>query len=220
MKKLFAIISLASTLAIPVCAQGISDTANGGAQFGEEVRVAPSEEIAFAPEYSPEGADMAIGIASPAGAAQLALSDDQLEKIAKVKSSLADATGPKKLQLKTLHRQLKDALTKESVDKSSVMHLQSQINSLRDELSNAKLSARLETLAVLTPEQKTKMRHAALQRQAFGGMGRRGGMGKHHRGHGGPGGFRGGHHGKGPGSCAAPGDDNKAMDSDKPESAV
>jgi len=217
MKRLFAIISLASTLSIPVYAQGISDTAYGGDNSSEEIKVTPSEELAFAPEYSPQGADMAIGIASPVGGAQLALSDEQLEKIAKVKASLADATGPKKLQLKTLHRQLKDALTKENVDKSSVLNLQSQINSLRDELSNAKLNARLDTLAVLTPEQKAKLRHAALQRQALGSMGGRMG-GKHHRGHGGQPGFKGGHHGRGPGA-AAPNDD-KAMEAPNSDSAV
>ena len=213
MKRLIATFTLASTFSLPVFAQEIDDTAGSAAEASMQFRAEPADdELAM----GIEGNDFVIGAgaggAGGAGALQLSLTDEQLEKIAKLKGDMKDAAGAKKAQLQSLRRQLKDALMSEKTDKSAVMDIQSKINSLHSDLANARVSGRLEVLSVLTPEQKQKLRHAALKRQALGaagmhGKGQHGGRGGHHKGHGRP--------GRPGGNCSIP----QASESAAPENA-
>ncbi len=181
MKKIFATATvLASIMAVPAFAQEFGDTAGGIDDSSMNLPVEASESLALLPgQVSIEGPDMAVG-AGFASQASLALSDEQLEKIAKLKAELSDSQSPKMNELRSLSRQLKDALSAENPQKGKVMEIQSKINSLKADLSNARLNAKLETLAVLNPEQKQKLRHASLERQVFGARASRGGR----RGHG------------------------------------
>lgn len=111
----------------------------------------------------------------------MSFSDDQLEKMASLKTQFLDNTAAKREQLFSLKRELKLDLTKPQVDKQQALQVQAQINSVRDDLSNAKLSYRIDRLSVLTPEQREGMRRRTLVSEAFGRM-----PGRHHfffRGH-------------------------------------
>lgn len=182
MNKAFSTLTAFAMLTCPVFAQESYDIA-GGAQDSSavEIRSKGQEQVALKGPALTDMADMAIGAAS-ASSLKLSLSDDQLEKMAKLKADFGDAAAQKKAQLQVLNRQLKDSLTKENVQKSELMDIQGKINNLRSELANAQLSIRLETIAILTDEQKQKLRHASLQRQVFGGKGKASGAHKGHHG--------------------------------------
>lgn len=104
----------------------------------------------------------------------LNLTDDQLEKLHSLKTASFEASGPKRLELRSLHLQLKDSLTKPGINKSELLSLQSKINSLNAELSNARVSFMADASSVLTEEQRQKMRRKMLM----------GGFGGHHKFHG------------------------------------
>lgn len=141
------------------------------------------------------------------------MSDDQLIQMAALKDKYLSSTASQRDNLQALHRQLKTALAKPEINRSEVLSIQSQMNSVRDDLSNKKMANKLDFIALLTPEQKEHFRHHMLVSNAFGGhghFGKRGGGcgGGHH--HGGPGGH---HHGhkmgeagpQGPGGPGGPG---------------
>lgn len=158
--------------------QAVADT-DENALPGDDV-------LAFAP-----GGAMA---ACPAGK-HMSFTDEQLEKLNSLKNQMADAVGPKRLELSTQMRQLKDLITQPSVDRSKITSIQGKINSLRDQICDLKLNYRLDTLAVLTDEQKKELRHHYLIRNVMGGHKRHGGWGHHgFGGPGGPGGPSGHHH--------------------------
>ena len=180
MKKVLASLSLIAAISCPVFAQGISDTTSGDTK-GEVkfAAVSKTNDLATLPgSMSAPGQANAIGIgAGPGAASNMNLSDDQLEKIAKLKSAFADAAGAKKVQVQSLNRDLRALLTKEKIDRSAVLDLQKKINDINGELATTKISMRLDALEVLTPEQKQKVHHKQLQRMVFGGGGhKRAGM--------------------------------------------
>lgn len=104
--------------------------------------------------------------------------------MAKLRNDFSDTAGVKVAQLRSLMRQQKDLMLRSTVDKSQVLDLQNKINTLKTDLSNAKLNMKLDTLALLSPDQKEKLHHKALQREVFGGF--KGKHGHAHRRHGGP----------------------------------
>jgi Spy/CpxP family protein refolding chaperone len=188
MKNTFTLLALFATLATPVFAQQATDTTSSAAANSTEMQSEAADSVAVLPGGISVDNDMTVaaGVTSPL---PLSLTDDQLEKIAKLKSDFKDGAGPKVVQIRSLQRQMKDMLTQTNVDKSKVLDVQSKINSLKADLSNARLNMRMDTLAILTPDQKQKLRHNSLKRQAFGGHGHGGHRGHHHFGkHGGPGG--------------------------------
>lgn len=117
----------------------------------------------------------------------LDLTDAQKEKLFTMKSSLKDAIGPKKLELSKNSRDLRDLLTKPSIDKAAIKSTQGKINELRADIANLMIAFKADFAETLTPEQRQKMRFA----HSF--------KGHHGYRHGGPG--RGGP-GRGPGSRA------------------
>lgn len=106
---------------------------------------------------------------------RLNLSDDQLEKIASLKNDFRTSTATQKAQLKSLNFELKSLLLQPTVDKSKAMALEGNINSLKSDLANKRLSFKIDMLAVLTEDQKKELKHMMLAKQAFGGR-------IHHRG--------------------------------------
>jgi Spy/CpxP family protein refolding chaperone len=115
-------------------------------------------------------------------------SDDQLEKIAALKDQYMQKTASQKSQVRLLHRQLREAMASETVDRSRAQQILSQINSIHSDLASKGLDFKIDMMSILTPEQREHMRRHMLMENAFGG-----GWG-HHR-HGGHG--RGGEHGHG-----------------------
>lgn len=113
----------------------------------------------------------------------LELTDEQKEKVYTMKNKLLDDVGPKKLEVQKLQRQLRDLLTKDSIDRKAIEATQDKINALRTDLSNTNLAFKMDLNEMLTPEQRQKIR--------FRGPGRK--MGGHR------------HHGRGHGRAEAPG---------------
>ena len=98
------------------------------------------------------------------------LSDEQLEKINTLKEAARQSTAAQKTELHALSSRMHDLMTKPDVDRAEVMALQAKVNSLRSDLSNRWLNFRLDSMAVLTPEQKQQVRHRFLMHQMFGGF--------------------------------------------------
>ncbi|MBX9692233.1 MAG: Spy/CpxP family protein refolding chaperone [Cyanobacteria bacterium] len=117
---------------------------------------------------------------------KLNLSDDQLERLNSLKMASREASAPKVMELKSLHSQLKDKLTKGDVNKSELLSLQSKINSLKGELANSRISFLADASAVLTADQRQQLRHGFLMRSLGGGRhhgkGFHGGRGFHGKG--------------------------------------
>lgn len=115
---------------------------------------------------------------------------EQLEKMNSLKLSFQTSTSPKKAELMNLHRELRDNMTKPGTSKSELLSLQSKINTLRADLATSKISYMADKMALMTDDQKAKIREFSLKRGMGGGHGKghfRGGKGGHFRGHGGPG---------------------------------
>jgi Spy/CpxP family protein refolding chaperone len=132
------------------------------------------------------------------------LTEAQIQQLRALRDRYSVDNATKKAQLQVLHHQLMDQLGAATIDKSAVLATQAKINSLRDDLSNAKIGMMLDASSVFTPEQREHM-HQRMLRGGFrghhGGHHGRGG----HGGHGGWGGQRGFHGGPGgPGSASAP----------------
>lgn len=174
MRNIFSVLALASLLLTSASQVALAQDSTGdNSQPTFNARI--EGEVAALPVV-PEQNDEVIGIGAASPASEMGLSDEQLEKIHGLKSSFQDSSGKKMLELKTLHRQLKDLLLKDKVDRTKANEIQSKINAIKSDLSSARLSMRLDTYDVLTADQKQKLRHKALQREAFGG-GKRGGCG-------------------------------------------
>lgn len=141
----------------------------------------PSSEIAFtvgvpAPDLL-EGDVVLSGdelpVAAPIGPAgglechsqckPIDLSDEQLEKIHSIRNDFLDAVGPKMVEIASKKRHLRDALLSANVDAAKAKALQSEINSLKDEVSNLKLASKIDCLNVLTSEQRKTIRDRAFR---------------------------------------------------------
>lgn len=111
----------------------------------------------------------------------LNLSDEQLEKLHNIRVKSKTGNALKQAELQVLSTQLQEALSAENIDKQAAFALQSKINALRADLSNARLASMIEKSEVFTAEQRKEIRHKMLQREgAFGGRGHRGHGGRHH----------------------------------------
>jgi Spy/CpxP family protein refolding chaperone len=110
------------------------------------------------------------------GGDRIKLTDEQLEKLHALRAELSNQAQPKLLELKTLKRQLKDELTKASLDKQQVLSLQGKINAIRADLANARVAMAVDANAIFTAEQKQQMRRRYLMGGRKGGFmhGRRG----------------------------------------------
>lgn len=118
----------------------------------------------------------------------LGITTDQLEKMNTLKLDFKASTEPKKAELKVLSSELKDGMTKPGVSKSQLLNLQSKINEIKAALSTTRVGYMADRMAVLTDDQKSKIREFSLKRQAMGGKHHKGfkrGFG-HKRGFGGP----------------------------------
>ena len=100
---------------------------------------------------------------------ELGITNDQLEKLNSLKQQSEAASAPKKAELKTLFSELRDDMSKPDVDKSQLVALQQKINEVRDQLSINRVSFMADRMAVLTPDQRAKLREHMLKRSTFGG---------------------------------------------------
>lgn len=145
----------------------------------------------------PAGASVPVGPGGPAVKAcppgfgghrggfmkTLNLSDEQIEKLHNIRVKSKTGMAVKRAELSVLTTQLREALSAENVDKQAAFSIQSKINALRADLSNARLASMIEKSEVFTAEQRKEIRHRMLQTEgAFGGRGGHGRGGfRHHR---------------------------------------
>jgi len=116
----------------------------------------------------------------PSGALQgpLALTDDQWDKLWSIHEESQDQLGPKMFQLHTTMRHLMDALSDSNQDSKKIKDMQSQIASLKAEISSTETGKMVAMSQVLTPDQRTAI-HKMMIRHML--------MHKWHHGPGGPG---------------------------------
>lgn len=153
-----------SLMAIPACLA--QDGLYGQVSVAEDL---PQEEIVA--ELPVAQLPMLAGLGGAAGIAPgkgLDLSIDQLEKLNSIKTATMEKSGPLKAELRTLKRQLKDQLTQETIERSKVKGLNSQINDLKAKLSEIRIASAMDSHDVFTPEQKQLMRKHSLERQLKG----------------------------------------------------
>jgi len=133
---------------------------------------APSEELAAMPVLDSPAVNAFGG--EGATRVKVQFTDEQKEKLYEMKNKLLTESGPKKLALKEQQRQLKDLLTKETIDRKAIQDTQSKINSLRTDLANVHLAFRMDMQEQLTPEQRKAMRYRGMKSGGKSKM-------KHHR---------------------------------------
>lgn len=140
---------------------------------------------------------------------ELGITTDQLEKMNTLKLGFESSVAPKKAELMTLSRELRDDITKPGVSKSQLLSLQSKINGIRDDLSTSRISYMADKIAILTPDQQAKIREFSLKHNMGGGRHHGHGFGKRFHGKGGPGGpgGPGGHRFGGDNKAFGPGPD-------------
>ncbi len=100
----------------------------------------------------------------------LGLSDDQLDRLANLKSQLEVNTAAKKAQLKAKMLQMCEVMTAPDVDKGKAQSLHNEISSLRDDLAGSRFNFFLDASAVLTPDQRKELRHHMLSHMLTGGI--------------------------------------------------
>jgi Spy/CpxP family protein refolding chaperone len=113
----------------------------------------------------------------------LALSDDQWEKLYQIREDSMEHMGPKMLQMHQTMHHLMDALASPDQDTKKIKDLQSQLASLRADMSSAETSKLVAMSQVLTADQRAAIHKAMIKHAVMGGM--MGGHG-HMGGHGGP----------------------------------
>ncbi len=109
------------------------------------------------------------------------ITDEQRQKLFALRDQFELSTAEKRAELHVDQRQLRQALHATTVDKQAALSLQSKINGLRDDLSNAKLGMVLAAGDVFTPEQRAEfkqMHHRWHHRHGGGCNGSCGGHGE------------------------------------------
>lgn len=108
--------------------------------------------------------------------ARLACSADQKAKIQQIKASKAPQRKAARDQLRALRAEVKAELQKQSPDARAIARIDAKIDSQRAALHSQRRAAQLQLLALLTPEQRSKLLAHADKR---GGKGKHRGEGKH-----------------------------------------
>lgn len=98
----------------------------------------------------------------------LSLSDDQLERIFRIKQDFLDKVSSKYADLFVQHRALKDLLTQIETDKSKLLAVQTRINTLKGDIANSRLEEQMGVLGVLSAEQRKEIRRNFVKRADFG----------------------------------------------------
>ena len=93
------------------------------------------------------------------------LSDDQVERLVQLKSSLMDKVSPRMAKIHALERDLRNALCQPQIDASDVAHISSQISAEKQTLDGLFTENAISMAQVLTPEQRQKIKVAANRRE-------------------------------------------------------
>lgn len=121
---------------------------------------------------------------------ELALTDDQYEKMYNLRNDFLDRVGPKMVEAHALERHLRDVLTSPTIDTKKAGDIKSKLAAAKSDLAEAKADMEIQMAQILTADQRKHVRLAMAKCPMIGGWGHRPMM---HHPHGGWGGR--GHHG-------------------------
>lgn len=120
---------------------------------------------------------------------ELALTDDQYEKMYNLRNDFLDRVGPKMVEAHALERHLRDVLTSSTIDTKKAGDIKSKLAAVKSDLAEAKADMEIQMAQILTADQRKHVRLAMAKCPMMGGWGH---MPMHHP-HGGWGGRS--HHG-------------------------
>ncbi|MBI4533823.1 MAG: Spy/CpxP family protein refolding chaperone [Candidatus Melainabacteria bacterium] len=100
----------------------------------------------------------------------LALTEDQYEKLFAIKNQFLNKLGPKVLELKLSERELADLMSRTQLDRQKVTELQSRINEQKSAIANLRTDERINTLEILTPEQRKELRKQTIMGRSHAGV--------------------------------------------------
>jgi Spy/CpxP family protein refolding chaperone len=84
------------------------------------------------------------------------LTPEQRAKLGSLRDQLILSTADKKAELKVAHNQMRSLFSQPTIDKQAVLTLETKINGLKDDLSNARINMILASTDVFTPEQRAE----------------------------------------------------------------
>lgn len=88
------------------------------------------------------------------GGSKFGMTPEQKTRLSALRDQFKLATAQKKAELEVSMSQQRSLMSQATVDRSAVLALQSKINALHDELSNARIDMALNASSVFTPEQR------------------------------------------------------------------
>ena len=101
-------------------------------------------------------------------AGELDLTADQQVMIKKIHDEKRAESQPLRQQIHDLKREQRIQWSATSPDEKAILSLQEQVNALKEELVELRFASRMDTLAVLTPEQRAKLAELKAERRAKG----------------------------------------------------
>lgn len=174
----------------PAFAQDIGQQEDEMQELMEVAQLSPTPSLAVLDEAA-EIADAGPGGHEHGGAwhhhgileGNLAVTDDQVEKLNSIHENYMESIGPKMLALHTAMHHIMDELGSTSIDTAKVKDLQSTVVSLKGDIARMQGDKLLAVANVFTPDQRHALREAMLRRKVgmmIGGHGH--GMHGHHGG--------------------------------------
>ena len=97
------------------------------------------------------------------------LTDEQVKRLLAIRDQNRIDTASKHAELISLSHKMTTLMGEESIDRRAVTELFSKMSALRSDLAKQHLELLLDTAEVFTPEQRSKMQHLILRRQASPG---------------------------------------------------
>lgn len=111
---------------------------------------------------------------------KLKLTDEQRSKLGALRDKFTLDTAGKSAELEVSIRQMHELMGKSTIDKQAVLNLESKINSLKADLSTARVNLMLASSDVFTPEQRAQFsKFMEMRHHGWGGSSHDRGFGKH-----------------------------------------
>ncbi|MBL8085252.1 MAG: periplasmic heavy metal sensor [Candidatus Obscuribacter sp.] len=121
------------------------------------------------------GQSFAHGRMGPMGLplAAVDLTDDQMEKLAKLRDDTTDKAAPIGIKLQTLEREFRSGLAQSELNQAELKRLSNEISAQKQAMDSLMRDNMLKTAELLTPEQRQAMKQS-MNRAEFGaGFGKR-----------------------------------------------
>ena len=93
----------------------------------------------------------------------LALTDEQSEKLFALKNQLLDKVAPKMLEAISLERQIRDLMTRPQIDRQKLAELENKVIEAKMAVASIKMSGMLDSAELLTPDQRKALRQRLIK---------------------------------------------------------